>query len=109
VAIDVTTNKCAVSLDLYKNASMTAEINKLMETESISIRKDVDALNLSGTLALNRKVTAVINSTGDGIVGYQLQMTVTSTKNNKTETVVDYKVDSDGKRVFSTNPYKLDN
>lgn len=107
VAIDITTNKCAVSLDLYKDTSMTSEINKLMDSETTKIKKDVEALNLTGTLALNRKVTAVINTKGDGIVGYELRMTVSITNNDKTETVVDYKVDSNGKRVFITNPYKL--
>lgn len=108
VAIDITTSGCAISLDLYKDAGMTTEINKLMNTESTRIKKDVDALNLNGTLALNRKVTAVINTTGDGIVGYELRMTVTMTNNNKSETVVDYKVDNNGQRVFITNPYKLE-
>jgi len=107
VAIDITTNGCAVSLDLYKDASMTTEINKLMNTESTRIKKDVDKLNINGTLALNRKVTAVINTTGDGIVGYELRMTVTMSKKDKTETIVDYKVDANGERAFITNPYKL--
>lgn len=109
VASDITTNKCAVSLDLYKDSSTTKEINKLMENETIKIKKDVDALNLKGTLALNRKVTAVINNSGNGIVGYELRMTVTITNNGKSTTVADYKVNSSGKRVFITNPHELAN
>ena len=65
------------------------------------------ALNLTGTLALNRKVTAVINTSGSGIVGYELKMTVTITNNGKSETIAEYKVNNAGKRVFITNPYKL--
>lgn len=107
VAIDITTNNCAVSLDLYKDSVMTKDINKLMENETTKIKKDVDALNLKGTLALNRKVTAVINTTGDGIVGYELRMTVSITNNNKSETVADYKINDNGKRIFITNPHKL--
>lgn len=109
VAVDITSNKCAVSLDLYKDDAYTKDINKLMEAETTSIKKDVEALNLTGTLALNRKVTAVINTSGSGIVGYELKMTVTITNNTKTETVAEYKVDSNGKRVFITNPHKLAN
>lgn len=108
IAVDITTNKCAVSLDLYKNESMTKEINKLMDAETTSIKKDVEALNLTGTLALNRKVTAVINNSGSGIVGYELRMTVTITNKGKVETVAEYKVNSNGKRVFITNPYNLE-
>lgn len=108
IAVDITTNKCAVSLDLYKDENSTKDINKLMEAETKSIKKDVEALNLTGTLALNRKVTAVINTSGNGIVGYELKMTVTITNNGKSETVTEYKVNNNGKRVFITNPYKLE-
>ena len=107
IAVDITTNKCAVSLDLYKNEEMTKDINKLMDAETKSIKKDVEALNLTGTLALNRKVTAVINTSGNGIVGYELKMTITNTNKGKSETVVEYKLDSNGKRVFITNPHNL--
>ena len=109
IAIDITTNNCAVSLDLYKDSTMTNEINKLMDSETTRIKKDVGALNLDGTLALNRKITAVVNSSGDGIIGYELRMTVTVTKNKKSETVADYKIDNKGKRVFIENKYELSN
>lgn len=107
LAADISTNGCAVSLDLYKSESMTKEINKIMDTETTKIKRDVEALNLTGTLALNRKVTAVTNTSGDGIVGYELRMIVTITNNNDTKTVVEYKVNNEGKRVFINNPYKL--
>ena len=109
IAVDKTNNSCALSLDLYKDESTTKEINQLMETESIRIKKDVDALNLTGTLALNRMVSAVVNTAGDGIVGYELKMTVTITNNGKSSVVAEYKVDKDGKRVFITNTHNLGN
>ncbi len=107
VAVSVTSNGCAVSLDLYKNDAMTQEINKLLETETIRIQKDVDALNLKleGTKSLNRLRTAVVNKTGDGIVGYELKVTVTIEGN----VIADYKLDSNGKRAFISNPYNLPN
>lgn len=108
LAVDITSNKCAISLDLYKDESMTKNINKLMDSETSSIKKEVEALNLKGTLALNRNVTVVINNSGSGIVGYELKITVTITNNGKSETVVEYKVNNNGKRVFITNPYKLE-
>lgn len=109
IAVPVTNNGCAISLDLYKDSQTASGINKLMETETVRIQKDVNALNLKGTPTLNRKVTAVINTSGDGIVGYELKMTVIITNNEKSETVADYKIDSNGKRVFTTNPYNLSN
>jgi len=107
LAANISTNGCAVSLDLYKSESMTKEINKIMDTETTKIKRDVEELNLTGTLALNRKVTAVTNTSGDGIVGYELRMIVTITNKNDTKTVVEYRINNEGKRVFINNPYKL--
>ncbi len=107
VAINITSNNCAVSLDLYKDATMLNSTNKLMESETTRIKKDIEALNLNGTLALSRVVIAVVNKSGNGIVGYELKMTVTITNNGKTETAAEYKVNNKGKRVFTQNPYNL--
>lgn len=107
LAVDISSNGCAISLDLYNDTTMTDEINKLMDTETTRIKKDVSKLNLNGKLTLNRKVTAVINNVGDGIVGYELKITVVVTNNGKSQTVVNYKVDKDGKRVFIANPYNI--
>lgn len=107
IAVNITSNGCAVSLDLYKDTATTAGINKLMETETTRIKKDVEALKLNGTLALSRKVTAVINKSGDGIVGYELLMTVVLSNNGNVETVAEYKVNSVGRRVFITNTHNL--
>ena len=109
IAVDITTNGCAVSLDLYKDSVTANEINKLMETETTKIKKDVEALNLTGTLALNRKVVAIVNTSGDGIVGYELKISVNITNNGKTEPIVEYKVDNKGNRVYIDNPYNLAN
>lgn len=108
LAVNVTTNNCAVSLDLYNDAAMTAKINKIMDTETTKIKKDVEALKLTGTLALNRKITAVTNTSGNGIVGYEIKMIVTINNKDKIENVVEYKVNSEGKRIFISNPYKLE-
>ena len=107
VAVSVTSNNCAVSLDLYKVDAMSQEINKLLETETIRVQKDIDALNLKleGTKSLNRLRNAVVNKTGDGIVGYEIRFTITIEDN----TIADYKLDSNGKRVFISNPYNLPN
>lgn len=107
LATDISTNGCAISLDLYKSETMTQKINKIMDTETAKIKRDVEALNLTGTLSLNRKVTAIVNTTGNGIVGYELSMIVKITNNGETKTVVEYKVNPEGNRVFITNPYQL--
>ena len=108
IAIFITSNNCAVSIDSYKDTAMTADINKLMDTETIKIKRDIEALNLTGTLALNRKVSAIVNKSGSGVVGYELRMTVTLTDAlNKSKIAADYKIDENGNRVFIENPYNL--
>ena len=107
IATDVTSKNCAISLDLYKDESITKEMNNLMDIETVRIKKDVEKLNLTGTLTLNRKVTAVTNIYGSGIVGYEIRMSVSISYNDSSKTVVDYKLDKNGKRVFTENPYNL--
>ena len=109
LAISIVNNNCAISLDLYKDSTMVEKINKLMETETVRIKKDVDVLKLNGRFALNRQINAVLNKEGTGLVGYELTMSVNITENGKSRNVVSYKVNSDGKRVFTNNPYNLNN
>lgn len=107
IAISVATDHCAVNKDLWNDQSMTKDINKIMETESIRIQKDIYTLNIKGIPALVRNIFAVVNSSNIGFVGYELNMVVTITNNGKSEVVADYKLDSKGKRVFSINKYNL--
>jgi ABC-type Na+ efflux pump permease subunit len=107
MASKITSTGCALSLNLYKDTSTSESINKMMETETTRIKKDVDDLNLKGTFALSRKITAIVNNSGSGIVGFELSMVVTITNDNKTSTVADYKINSKGERVFTENPYDL--
>lgn len=107
LAKDISTNGCAISLDLYNDTQTTLEINKMMETETTRIKKDIENLNISGTNALIRTKRAIVNKAGSGIVGYELEFIVTITNQNKVETVAQYKLNSAGKRIFTINPYKL--
>lgn len=107
IAVSLGTNNCAISIELYKDEVTTERINKLMESETIKIRKEVDALNLNGRFALNRQISAIFNTSGTGLVGYELAMVVNITENGESKNVVSYKVNSDGKRIFTNNPYNL--
>ncbi len=112
LAVDKSTGGCAVSIDLYKNEDMTKEINNLMETETVRIQKDVRNLKIpnikEGSIpALNRKATVILNKDGSGIVGYELRITINVETDKGIVTVVDYKVDDNGKRVFISNDYNL--
>lgn len=107
MASSVATNGCALNTSLYNDESLAQNINKMLATETIRIKKDIDKLKLDGTLALNRTINVILNKDEKGMVGYELLFTVKVTKNEKSETVVEYKVNSDGNRIFITNPHNL--
>ncbi len=107
LAVDVTTNGCAISLDLYKDSSMTDQVKKILDSETTRIKKDIESLDLDGILALNRNVKAIVNKSGDGFVGYQITMIATLSKNGNDTTVAEYLLNSKGERIFNINPYKL--
>ncbi len=106
LALDVTSGGCAISLDLY---NQNEEIKKIMETETTRIVKDVQKLNITGTLYLDRRISAITNLTATGIVGYELRMVYTfdDGKGGEQKTIAEYKLDANGKRVFLSNDYNL--
>ncbi len=105
LAVDVSTGGCAISLDFYNK---NEEINKIMETETTRIIKDVQKLNLKGTPYVNRQVSAITNLSGNGIVGFELEMTFKIENENDTEIIAQYKLNVNGKRVFTINKYNLE-
>ena len=82
---------------------MTA-LAEIMETETTRIVKDVQKLNITGTLYLDRRISAITNLTATGLVGYELRMVYTFDDGNggEQQTIADYKLNSAGKRVFIT-------
>ncbi len=105
---NITTNGCAISLDLYKDEKTMSELTQIMNSETIKVQKEIENLNLTGTLALSRKINVVLNTSSSGIVGYELIMTVTLTDtNNNVEKITEYKLNNDGSRVYLVNTYNL--
>lgn len=112
---DITTNGCALSLDLYQDAIDYYEDNlskktlrKVIDNEILRIKKDVEALNLIGILRLEQHITVVLNDTGRGLVGYQLNIIVTKEdSNHNIEKIANYKLSHSGKRIYTENPYNL--
>lgn len=111
---DVTANKCALSLDKYKSEETTKEINKIIEAEDARVKREVEGLKLheqfnieNAKFSLSNNLRTVVNKTGDGIVGYELSIIVKFENNGEVITIVEYKLDNNGKRIFITNPYNL--
>ena len=106
---NVSNGNCALNPTLYNDETITKNVNKLLATETIRIKKDIESLKLDGTIALNRTINIIMNNSSNGLVGYEVIFTATVSNNGKSQVVCEYKIDSDGKRVFISNKYNLDN
>ncbi len=111
---DITSNNCALSLDLYQEAVNLFEdtlsqqtFRKIIDTETIRIKKDVEALNLVGILRIEQHIGVILNKKGTGLVGYQLNLVITKENEGVIEEVTNYYLNHEGKRVFNNNPYNL--
>ncbi len=109
LASNVSTETCAIDPNKYDDESIKKSANKILATETQRIKKDLNKLNLDGALALNRTINVVLNNSQTGLVGYELIFTVTVSNNNKSETIAEFKIDGDNKRVFVVNKYELSN
>lgn len=103
----VSSNKCAVSLDNFTNEKVIAKVEEIYALEIRKLKKEINALNLEGTIEFLRRPTGIINSTGNGFVGYQLAVYVDIKNNSQSKRIVSYRINTDGKRVFIDNPYNF--
>ncbi|MDE6285309.1 MAG: hypothetical protein K2M17_06140, partial [Bacilli bacterium] len=101
LAVDITENGCAINEELHQDETVTAAVRAIMESETEKLKKEFSKLNGSGTITLNRNISAVRNKAGTGIVGYSLLMELAITKNGNTELAESYYLDLSGKRIFS--------
>lgn len=109
LASKVSSNGCALNSALYADATVSKNVNTMLSTETRRIKKDLDALNPDGTVALNRTINVVLNKEKTGMVGYEIQFTITVTRDKKSEVIAEYKLNSDAERLFITNPHGLAN
>lgn len=104
LALDVTTGGCAISLDLYYD---NKEIEKIMDNEQTRLIKDAQKLNLTGIPHLERKLVAITNYSGKGIIGYELRMIYKIKNGDDFDIIADYKLNTAGRRIFTINKYNL--
>lgn len=105
----VSNGNCAINPNLYNDENITKNVNNLLATETIRIKKDIEGLKLDGTIALNRTINLVMNTSNKGLVGFEILFTATVTQNNKSKVICEYKIDNKGKRTFTSNEYNLSN
>lgn len=105
LSYSVSNNGCAISLNLYQSSSIREPMETIADNESEKIKTDIDSISgLTSNIIINRSITAILNESGDGFVGYSLYMEVTT---DDGDIIVSYYLNEDGSRVYILNPYSL--
>lgn len=107
LASDITNNSCALNPTLYQDETITKNVNNMLSVETKRVKKDLDNLKLEGTIALNRTINVVMNTSNKGLVGFEIVFTVTLSKDNNNEVILEYKLNNNSKRIFIVNKYSL--
>ena len=74
LALNVTENGCGRDLNLYQSDVVLEGVNKLMNQETEKLQKEFSKLNIDGQISLVRNPAAVLNLTGNGLVGYTIHL-----------------------------------
>ncbi len=106
LAVDITENGCAVDLNLYQNENTLKPVKNLITTEEEKLKKELSKIKLNTKdIYLTNEYSAILNNTGNGIVGYSLYIEVSITVNNNKEVIESYYLNKDGSRKYVVNKY----
>ncbi len=98
-------NNCAIDLNLYQNEEIRKPVIDIAEAETTKLKTDINAISgLSENITINREINAILNLTGNGVVGYTLFIEVLEADGS---VIVKYNLNLDGNRVYIDNPYNL--
>ncbi len=98
-------NNCALDLNLYQTDSIRTPVIELADAETNKLKNDINEIDdLTAELTVNRTINPILNTTGNGLVGYTVFMEVTDSTGN---IIVNYYLNIDGNRVYVNNPYNL--
>ncbi len=102
LAYIVGSNNCAIDLNLYQDESMRKPVIDIAETETNKLKTDINSIpDLTENLTINREINAILNNTGNGLVGYTLMFEVLESDGTL---VVKYYINLEGNRVYVENP-----
>lgn len=108
LAVDVTENGCALSLDLYKDANVLAPARKKVTDEESKIKKEFSKINVNAKeINFSSIINPVLNTSGDGVVGYTIAIEVSVERNGQKEILASYYLNQNGSRTYSVNKYSL--
>lgn len=106
MAVDVTDNGCALDLNLYQNEEILAPVNTLIKSETEKIKKEFGKIKLDvKNIYINSSIGTIINTSGKGVVGYSVRITISIYNNDVNEVIEDYYININGSRNYLTNKY----
>ncbi len=106
MAVDVTDNGCALDLNLYQNEEILAPVNALIKSETEKIKKEFGKIKLDvKNIYINSSIGTIINTSGKGVVGYSVKITISVYNNDVNEVIEDYYINTNGTRNYLTNKY----
>ena len=104
MAVDVTDNGCA--LNLYQNEEILAPVNELIKSETEKVKKEFSKIKLNvKSIYINSSIGTILNTSGKGVVGYSVRITISIYNNDVNEIIEDYYLNTNGTRNYLVNKY----
>ena len=103
-------NGCALDLNLYQDSETQKAAKDLADADTQKLQKEVYNINVDKEIPRNLdiNINPVLNKTGNGLVGYTVEMILSLQYSDGSEEIIaQYYLDTDGKRVYSVNKYNL--
>lgn len=106
MAVDVTDNGCALDLNLYQNEEILAPVNELIKSETEKIKKEFSKIKLNvKSIYINSSIGTILNTSGKGVVGYSVKITISIYNNDVNEVIEEYYLNTNGSRNYLVNKY----
>ena len=106
MAVDVTDNGCALDLNLYQNEEILAPVNELIKSETEKVKKEFSKIKLNvKSIYINSSIGTILNTSGKGVVGYSVRITISIYNNDVNEIIEDYYLNTNGTRNYLVNKY----
>lgn len=106
VSVNVTKDGCALDLNLYNDENTLAPAEELKNEEITKIKSELSKVNLGvKQVYIDSNISTVLNSSGNGIVGYTLLIKVSIEKNGVMEVIEEYYMLNDKTRKYIVNKY----
>lgn len=110
LAVNVTNNGCALSIDGYLDEDRTKPAYDLAEADTQKLQREIYNLDIDKEIPRNltQRINPILNTTGTGLVGYSVEMILTLQYADGTEEIIErYFLDANGNRTYSVNKYNL--